>query len=411
MDAERDREIRVALELLNPEPLYLTGDAILADLPPKPEPLAWSVDEGGAVLHEGRRYLVVGEPGIGKSLLGLAACVEVALGGRPAVYLDWEDSARTYMLRARHLLTTLAERGIPTDPEVVSYLYYRAMQGEALNPERVIIPEGCVLVVIDSLSLAMGGDENAAEDFQRFHAAAEAVRGDAALLVLDHPGHGDPTRGRGTSAKRPAFDVDLTLKRDGGFLRFVLRKDRHADYDLPVGAIVAQPSIARAEDDCVRVGMRASDMPTNADGSKRYTGWMRKVSRHLTSMAEPVTARQLRDALKGGNDAASPREKAIRTLVAEGYVEVGEGSRGVSTYRLVRPYSEGQDARSGIGDTSRWSDSYRTTTSEGDPSCCAVVRSWSGRSRRIVPAQVGSGPVWSGLVRSRVVVVRSGPVS
>ena len=323
---------------------YLTGAALLADLPPPPPPVAWSMEEGGAILREGRRYLVHGEAGIGKSMLALAACIEAALDGLGAVYLDFEDSAKTCMSRAQSMRVTLTERGIEREPELTDHLFYRQMAGEPLSVE-LPLPDECSLIVVDSLARAIGGDENTAEDFHRFLAIAEALqsRSGAALLLLDHPGHGDPKRGRGTSAKRPAVDVDLSMERAGrdGF-RLVVRKDRHADTDAPVNATVAEGAILRSEGGSVRISLRQPSATFTEAGTFRPTNLMGKVSAYLAEHPEGVSGRNVRRDVLGNSDA---KALALSVLAEEGYASEGPGRNGGRLYRHVSLYTEREDPK------------------------------------------------------------------
>lgn len=65
------------------------------------------------------------------------------------------------------------------------------------------------LLVIDTYGRYAAGEENVAEDLYKFFRAASACRGDAALLVVHHTGHGDASRGRGTSAWDQAVDTEF----------------------------------------------------------------------------------------------------------------------------------------------------------------------------------------------------------
>lgn len=345
MNAER--EIRDAIALAMPERIeswFVTGRELLADPEPPPPAMAWLLDEGSGLLRAGRRYLVVGEPGTGKSLLALGACIEVAMSGRPAVFLDWEDSLRTFIVRSRAIRVGLTEEAM--DADGAGRIFYRCMVGETLNPA-MPTPEDCGLLVIDSVSRAMGSmglDENSAPDFHRFVAEVldplREAAPEAALVLLDHPGHADPKRGRGTSAKRPVVDVDLTLERASRGLRLINRKDRHADMDVPVGATVAEVSIHPGEGDTVTLRYREPSATFTEDGRMRPTCLMERASRYLAEQSEAVTMRTLRHDVTGKERAVM---RAVDLLAHEGFAEVASGPRGATTYRHVRLYTEAMD--------------------------------------------------------------------
>lgn len=77
-----------------------------------------------------------------------------------------------------------------------------------------------VLVVIDTLSRNFGpGDENATSDMQCAGMTLDAIRHatqGGTVLVLHHCGHGDKTRGRGSSVLRGNADAEYLLSKDDG---------------------------------------------------------------------------------------------------------------------------------------------------------------------------------------------------
>jgi hypothetical protein len=328
-------------------PKLITGAALLDEPEPLPPPVAMLLDEGGIILRAGRTYLLVGEAGIGKSLIAEAACIEAALGGHCALSLDWEDSARTYKVRVRALRVGLGERAL--DSASAEFLFYAPMVGESAVTVGKLVPEGCVLIVLDSVSRCMGAmglDENSASDFHVFVARVldvlRAAAPDAAIVLLDHPGHGDAKRGRGTSAKRPVVDVELTLERAGRGLRLVLQKDRHADFDAPVKATVAEIGIHPGEGGTATIHYRAPVATFTDDGTVRPTGLMTKVSRYLAEQTEPVSLNTIKNGVPGKADWVG---KAAHVLAAEGYAKTENGPRGAVLFTHVRPYSEATDPK------------------------------------------------------------------
>jgi|tagenome__1003787_1003787.scaffolds.fasta_scaffold20980365_1 hypothetical protein len=345
MVAVREAEAHAAVVALQ-NPLaahYLTGEGWRSEPPPPPPAVAMRLDEGGAVLRENRTYLLTGEAGLGKSLLLLGAAVEVANAGRAAVFLDWEDSRRTALVRVRALRIGVTERALSDDG--AARLFYACTVGETALPP---LPEDCALVVVDSVSRVMGAmglDENSASDFLRFVTGiVEPLREaapDAALVLIDHPGHADPKRARGTSAKRPVVDVELTLTVGGTHRRLVLRKDRHADYTVPVGGTVADVFVHRG-DETSALHYRQSVATFTDDGALRMTGLMEKVSRYLERQAAPVSKRSVVEHVTGRERYLS---HAVQTLAAEGYVEATPGPNRAQLLVSRMPYREATDRK------------------------------------------------------------------
>ena len=70
------------------------------DLTPTPALLERRHGDGGVVLPAGKLNWIYGLPGSGKSFIGLIALHESLLRGGRAIYLDYEDSAKTFQQRA-----------------------------------------------------------------------------------------------------------------------------------------------------------------------------------------------------------------------------------------------------------------------------------------------------------------------
>lgn len=345
MVAVREAEAHAAVVALQ-NPLtahYLTGEGWRSEPPPPPPAVAMHLDEGGAVLRENRTYLLTGEAGLGKSFLMLGAAVEVANAGRAAVFLDWEDSRRTALVRVRALRVGVTERGLSDDG--TAHLFYACTVGDTTLPP---LPNDSALVVVDSVSRVMGAmglDENSATDFLRFVTGiVEPLREaapDAALVLIDHPGHADPKRARGTSAKRPVVDVELTLTMSAAHRRLVLRKDRHADYTVPVGGAVADVYVHRGEETSA-LHYRESVATFTEDGALRMTVLMEKVSRYLERQGAPVSKRSVVEHVTGRERNLS---RAMDTLAAEGYVEATPGPNRAQLLDSLKPYREATDPK------------------------------------------------------------------
>lgn len=161
---------------------------------------------------------------VGKSLLALEAAACIATGrdflGHPTqqgkvVYIDFENSPRI------HILPRLIQMGF--SPKVLNQqLLYSSyptidqldLEGAGVQFEELLDKENPVLVVMDTISRAVQGEENSNDTWNNLYKYTEQVlkQRDVAWLRLDHLGR-DPKKGaRGGSAKSGTVDVSWTLE-------------------------------------------------------------------------------------------------------------------------------------------------------------------------------------------------------
>lgn len=305
-----------------------------AETPPPPPPVvAWKFsNEVSGVLHEGRRYLVVGEASAGKSLLSLLGVLEVAVAGGIAVYLDWDNGPKSAHSR-------LAKTEVITKhPEALSRIYYKAMAGDLFENQTVPVPKEARLIVIDAVSSSMGTErlnENEASDFTTWWVrVVEPLREqapDATIVLLDHPGH-EGDRARGSSSKRGRVDGELSLKGTKGTRRLVVRKDRENDWPVPVGGTLATVELLADPTRFVLARERGYETP----GEFRPTRLMEQVSLFLETEGSS-SRRRIRAGVTGKGTSI---DKAVAQLIEEGYVEEAEDGRQA---RVVQPYRESTD--------------------------------------------------------------------
>lgn len=180
----------------------------------QPDSVPWLVED---FLIRGSSYALVAAAKAGKSLLMLDVAAALAagrsaLGRRPldpvaVVYIDIENTERDIVER-------LDEMGYRPD-ELGRLAYYSfpslaALDTIAGGTEIVALAErhDAALVVIDTLSRVVVGDENSSDTYRALyrHAIAPLKRDGRTVVRLDHLGK-DATRGsRGSSAKND--DVD-----------------------------------------------------------------------------------------------------------------------------------------------------------------------------------------------------------
>lgn len=201
--------------------------------------------DGEPILYEAALHSISGEPGCGKSWLGLATALDLLRVGKGVVLLDYESNASTV---AGRLLA------LGADPNQVSKLVHYVVPAGVLGLAeldylRRLVEAGAALVVVDSVSEAMasaGLDENVARDVIGWIASTvrPLARDGAAVLLIDHVTKSQGERGRwarGSGAKLAVIDgAAFTLTATTGFSRqgsgtaeLVVAKDR----DGCVGAV------------------------------------------------------------------------------------------------------------------------------------------------------------------------------
>lgn len=186
----------------------------------EPPPVAWVAKD--LVVREGVT-LLSGEPGVGKSMLGMTLGVSVASGttflSEPTeagvvMYVDAENGRAEAHRRIRamgleledaskfHYLVSAEHDLIRDRAEIVGH-------AESIEP---------TLVVIDSLRSLWSGDENdsgaAAQVMETAAALARVTK--AGVLVLHHVPKNSTSAYRGSSAFAGAAEVVATLRRSGG---------------------------------------------------------------------------------------------------------------------------------------------------------------------------------------------------
>lgn len=187
----------------------------------------WTGDEGEDWILEplipARRLVALySVPKIGKSLLMLEIAVGVSNGTRTlgvlpdrayrVLYVDHENDPRG------DIRTRLEDMGYgPADLKNLCYLSYPVMDGldSAIGAQQlldVVRAYECDLVVIDTISRAVNGDENDNDTWLRmFRLTGKALkRAGIAMIRLDHTGKDDVKGMRGGSAKYG--DVDAVWK-------------------------------------------------------------------------------------------------------------------------------------------------------------------------------------------------------
>jgi hypothetical protein len=273
--------------------------AVTAANGPGLEPVDWPAAWSGAgsdvawlvpgLLQAGRYASLVGAAKVGKSLLALEIAAALATGRRAVghdvgpvgvLYVDHENPLDDVLGRLRDLgygpeddLGRLAFLTMPPMPPLDTEPGGTALLAAARAA-------GVELVVIDTLSRTIAGDESESRpvlDLHR-HTIVPLRRDGTAILAVDHLGK-DPTRGaRGTSAKADAADVvwqmtargtelvevRATHRRQLGYLETVLLH-RRTD---PLLRHVPADAGAHVEDDVTRLAARLDDLGLPPDAGR-----------------------------------------------------------------------------------------------------------------------------------------------
>jgi KaiC/GvpD/RAD55 family RecA-like ATPase len=186
----------------------------------------WLIDQ---IIARGRGHAIYAEKKTGKSLLTVWIAAALATGDEPVtvIYLDYE-------MTGDDLYERLADFGYGPHSDL-SRLRYALLpslppldqpEGAArllsiIDREEVARPDHHVVLVIDTTSRAVIGDENSADTIRGFyrHTGLALKQRQLTWVRLDHAGKDANQGQRGSSAKGDDVDVIWRLKRsDDGFL-------------------------------------------------------------------------------------------------------------------------------------------------------------------------------------------------
>ncbi len=189
----------------------------------------WDLDQSGPdwtfpdVLARGRGHAIYTSSKGMKSLLLLYMAAELATGSQPIVciYLDYEMSTEDLMERLDDMgygpgsdLSRLKYALLPTLPPLDTRAGGGALM-TMVDGVQAEWPGHHLVVIIDTISRAVAGEENSADTVRAFyaHTGIELKRRGVTWCRLDHGGK-DPTRGqRGSSGKGDDVDVVWRLGR------------------------------------------------------------------------------------------------------------------------------------------------------------------------------------------------------
>jgi hypothetical protein len=231
----RKRMARRVVSASEREPIrVLSGLAFLAG-----EDLEYLVP---SMFYKSSTAKVFGPPGGTKSYLILDLALCLATGrpwrgqrlGRHRVHYVMAEGEPVNRLRTRGWL-----HHYDVDPAELEGWLTVIPQGVLLTPEGVadylprVEADAPALVILDTKNAMMDGDESSPSDAAVMVRALRAIRDAAAgacVLLVDHTGLFDETRGRGTNAVMAAMDTEILVTRDrSGLASAKVTRDKAAD--------------------------------------------------------------------------------------------------------------------------------------------------------------------------------------
>lgn len=215
------------------------------------------------VLEADSMALIFGDPGCGKSFVGIdiACCVasgtdwhDFGIKQGPVVYIAGEGHNG---LKRRFKAWEIAN-GQSLDDAPLHVSTGPASLCDPESAQQVIdavdeTKASPVLVVIDTLARNFGpGDENSTRDMAEFIAAADMIRNrhNCTVLLIHHTGHGDKTRARGAMALKGALDAEYRMEKDtAGVIRFEATKMKDAQPPEPLAFHLSTVELGITDDE------------------------------------------------------------------------------------------------------------------------------------------------------------------
>ena len=210
--------------------------------------------------------LAFGDPGCGKSFLGVDVACCVATGTAFHAH-EAEHGAVIYVAGeghnglARRFRAWRIARGVSLDD---APLYVSKVPASLCDPESAREVAEAVddiaqthqppaLVVVDTVARNFGpGDENSTQDMAGFIQACDTIRTrfDCTVLLIHHTGHADKSRARGAMALKGALDAEYRMdKDDQGVIRMEATKMKDAEHPEPMAFRLTTVELGIQDDD------------------------------------------------------------------------------------------------------------------------------------------------------------------
>lgn len=303
-------------------------------------PVEWIPGAEKIFVKGGRHHLAAPKKS-GKSFATLSHAVRMVLTGHPdgspvrVAVLDRENGAGRYARRLELVMDYMgltADERARVDANLTYYAFPALRRGD--HEEMIAEFREVDLVVLDSqrqFLTNLGYKEDSADDYAEFMVfiIEPLFAKGVATLILDNTGHGDQTRGRGSSAKGDVNDVLLSLKKTLPF-----DEETQGEVELTIedsrDGSTGSWKMALGNGVFGTWGRRSTPTPDGPDPALLEAA-------SLAVEAEPgIGKKRLRTALTGRMD---KRDRAIDWLAANGHIEVTTAdSGGAQQHRPVKPY-------------------------------------------------------------------------
>ncbi|HCK80499.1 MAG TPA: hypothetical protein DIC59_03415, partial [Candidatus Competibacteraceae bacterium] len=252
--ADEIRKLFDDLEALQQPTVRRSTFSPLADLLKAPPAENWLVD---GFIGEDSTNVIFGDSGSGKTFVTIDLLCHVAAGlpwrghdtlSGPVMYLAGEGQngiirrfKAWFEAHPGHedAIHNVLIRTVPAaigDPVAVAAIADE-IRGMPVKPRAI---------AIDTLARNFGaGDENSTRDMNQFVSGLDALRvaSGAAILVPHHSGHGEKSRGRGSSVLRAAIDAEFLVERSEQRITVRCMKMKDADEPAPLSWLLTRQDL------------------------------------------------------------------------------------------------------------------------------------------------------------------------
>lgn len=300
------------------------------------------------LIAAGRITLLYSPGKTGKSLIGMEAAAALATGrgalgtrgpNKPVhvLYIDQEMTPDDWQDR-------LGDMGYRPEDEAKldEHLHLAQLQnwpamdtpagGRAVHREAMRV--GAKVVIIDTVSKVISGEENSNDTAQAFYrnTLVALKREGMGVLVLDHTGKDIERGARGGSAKTDNIDLAFELLLRGKDL-LTMRCSHHRFRD----PLLDEPTFLRRQSGPLAHIVEHHAAPVNqAPGTTRPTVLMERISRFV-EITPGVTKNAIETAVKGKRDYL---RLALELLIQEGFIHAQAGSNKSFEHRSIVPFRE-----------------------------------------------------------------------
>jgi KaiC/GvpD/RAD55 family RecA-like ATPase len=208
--------------------------------------------------------MIFGDPGCGKSFLGVDLALSVATGtsfhGRkvltgPVVYLAGEGHnglIRRVEAWSKERKVDVSECPLFLSQSAAQFLNDTLVREVAEAVEKVKDKFGPPrLIVVDTVARSFGGgDENSTSDMTKFVAALDQFRETygCTILLVHHSGHTEKKRARGNMALKGALDAEYRVEKKGQGIVIECTKMKDAPEPKPIHFSLCSVELAIASD-------------------------------------------------------------------------------------------------------------------------------------------------------------------